>query len=70
MGAFLNAMICQEALNHYDRLRGDIVTQKGTTFLSHNFVPPPSATKPVVGVYFTALYQALASRTRLLDHTQ
>ena len=33
--------------------------------------PPPGATKPLVGVYFTALYRALASlRTRLLDHTQ
>ena len=30
---------------------------------------PPSATQPIVGVYFTALYRALASsRTRLLDH--
>ena len=29
------------------------------------------ATQPIVGVYFTALYRALASsRTRLLDHTQ
>ena len=33
--------------------------------------PPPGATQPIVGVYFTALYRALASsRTRLLDHTQ
>ena len=32
---------------------------------------PPVATQPIVGVYFTALYRALASsRTRLLDHTQ
>ena len=32
---------------------------------------PPGATQPLVGVYFTALYRALASsRTRLLDHTQ
>ena len=32
---------------------------------------PPGATQPIVGVYFTALYRALASsRTRLLDHTQ
>ena len=32
---------------------------------------PPDATQPIVGVYFTALYRALASsRTRLLDHTQ
>jgi hypothetical protein len=30
----------------------------------------PGATQPTVGVYFTALYRALASsRTRLLDHT-
>jgi len=30
---------------------------------------PPGATLPIVGVYFTALYRALAfSRTRLLDH--
>ena len=29
------------------------------------------ATRPTVGVYFTALYRALASsHTRLLDHTQ
>ena len=32
---------------------------------------PPGATQPIVGVYFTVLYRALASlRTRLLDHTQ
>ena len=32
---------------------------------------PPGATQPIVGVYFTALYRALASsRTRLLDQTQ
>ena len=32
---------------------------------------PPGATQPIVGVYFTALYRALASsRTRLLDYTQ
>jgi hypothetical protein len=31
----------------------------------------PGATQPIMGVYFTALYRALASsRTRLLDHTQ
>ena len=31
----------------------------------------PGATQPIVGVYFTALYRALASsHTRLLDHTQ
>ena len=31
----------------------------------------PCATQPIVGVYFTALYRALASsRTSLLDHTQ
>ena len=31
----------------------------------------PGATQPKVGVYFTALFRALASsRTRLLDHTQ
>ena len=32
---------------------------------------PPGATQHIVGVYFTALYRALASlRTRFLDHTQ
>ena len=32
---------------------------------------PPGATQLIVGVYFTALYRALASsRTRLVDHTQ
>jgi hypothetical protein len=32
---------------------------------------PHGATQPIVGVYFTALYRALASSsTRLLDHTQ
>jgi hypothetical protein len=31
----------------------------------------PGATQNIVGVYFTALYRALAfSRTRLLDHTK
>jgi hypothetical protein len=35
------------------------------------FFFPPGATQPIVVVYFTALYRALASsRTRLLDHTQ
>ena len=34
-------------------------------------LPPHSATQPIVGVYFTALYWTLtSSRTRLLDHTQ
>ena len=34
-------------------------------------IPPPGATQATVGVYFTALYRALASsRTTLLDHTQ
>jgi hypothetical protein len=32
---------------------------------------PPDATQPIVGLYFTALYRALASsRMKLLDHTQ
>jgi hypothetical protein len=32
---------------------------------------PPGATQPIVGVYITTLYRALASsRMRLLDHTQ
>jgi hypothetical protein len=36
----------------------------------YNFFPP-GATQPIVGVYITALFRALASsRTRLLDHTQ
>ena len=36
-----------------------------------HFSFPPGATQPIVDVYFTALYRALASsRTRLLDHTQ
>ena len=31
----------------------------------------PGATQPIMGVYFTTVYRALASsRTRLLDHTQ
>jgi hypothetical protein len=33
--------------------------------------PPTGTTQPIVGVYFTAFYWALASsRTRLLDHIQ
>ena len=37
---------------------------------NHN-PPPPGVTQPIVGVYFTALYRALASSfSRLLDHTQ
>ena len=32
---------------------------------------PPGATQSIVGLYFTALYRALASsRTKLLDHIQ
>ena len=32
---------------------------------------PPGTTQPIVGVYFTALFRALASsRTKLLDHKQ
>jgi hypothetical protein len=49
----------------------------GYLLLGHSFQReekgsfPPGATQPIVGVYFTALYRALASsRTRLLDHTQ
>ena len=42
----------------------------GLPSLGFNVIPP-GATQPIVGVYFTALYRALASsRTRLLDHTQ
>ena len=42
-----------------------------TSFLICVYYFPPGATQPIVGVYFTALYRALASsRTRLLDHTQ
>jgi hypothetical protein len=34
-------------------------------------LPPRDDTQPIVGVYFTAFYQALASsRTTLLEHTQ
>jgi hypothetical protein len=41
------------------------------TYLTKRYFSPPGATQPTVGVYFTALYRALASsRTRLLDHTQ
>ena len=42
-----------------------------TLLIIRQFPPPLGATQPIVGVYFTALYRALASsRTRLLDHTQ
>ena len=42
-----------------------------STPLGPNYFISPGATQPIVGVYFTALYRALASsRTRLLDHTQ
>ena len=42
-----------------------------TNFTLYIFPHPPGATQPIVGVYFTALYRALASsRTSLLDHTQ
>ena len=35
------------------------------------YIFSPGATQPIVGVYFTDLYRALASsRPRLLDHTQ
>ena len=38
---------------------------------THSSSSSPGATQPIVGVYFTALYRALASsRARLLDHTQ
>ena len=38
---------------------------------SPSAVSPPGTTQPIVGVYFTALYRALASsRMRLLDHIQ
>jgi hypothetical protein len=36
-----------------------------------SFVFFPGATQPIVGVYFTTFYRALASsHTKLLDHTQ
>ena len=39
--------------------------------IRHIYTSPPGATQHIVGVYFTALYRALASsRTRLLDHIQ
>ena len=42
-----------------------------TRLASNEIFFPPGPTQPIVGVYFTALYRALASsRTRLLDHTQ
>jgi hypothetical protein len=48
----------------------DIVALHVNMTLSHT-PPPPGATQPIMGVYFTALYRALASSlTRLLDHTQ
>ena len=38
---------------------------------THIYIFSPGATQPIVGVYFTALYRALApSLTRLLYHTQ
>jgi hypothetical protein len=43
------------------------------TFVDYSLflILPPGATQPIVGVYFTARYRALAaSRTRLLDHKQ
>ena len=41
-----------------------------TVLYQPDFIPP-GTTQPIVVVYFTALYRALASsRTRLLDHTQ
>ena len=46
-------------------------TTKPAVHMIHIFFFSPGATQPIVGVYFTALYRALASsRTRLLDHTQ
>ena len=45
--------------------------QEGTARHTKQSFFPPGATQPIVGVYFTALYRALASsRTKLLDHTQ
>ena len=44
---------------------------KCCTYTASIFFSPPGATQSIVGVYFTALYRALASsRTRLLDHIQ
>ena len=41
------------------------------SYLKTIYSPPPGATTPIVGLYFTALYQALASSlTRFLDHIQ
>jgi hypothetical protein len=47
-------------------------TKKGSDYdVTVGIFFTPGATQPIVGVYFTALYRALASsRTRLLDHTQ
>ena len=45
-----------------------VVCEVGNSFLDFF---PPGATQPIVVVYFTAIYRALASsRKRLLDHTQ
>ena len=44
---------------------------QGLNYSYRSRTSPPGATQPIVGVYFTALYRALAPlRTRLLDHTQ
>ena len=48
------------------------VTLRSSVFLARFIIFfYPGATQPTVGVYFTALYWALASsHARLLDHTQ
>ena len=52
-------------------LVGSLVIVSFFSFRRTSPPPPHCATQPIVGVYFTALYRALASsRTRLLDHTQ
>ena len=49
---------------HYDK-------KKDQQVHIHIYIFFPGVTQPIVGVYFTALYRAIASsRTRLLDHTQ
>ena len=52
-------------------IHGSVITVSKLKIVTYSPSPSSGATQPIVGVYFTALYRALASSlTRLLDHTQ
>ena len=68
---FLSCFNKVHELNFYMKERVNSYNFQFKYSVDYNFFPPLGVTQPIVGVYFTAFYRALASsRTRLLNHIQ